>query len=299
MRARPLLLTLLLLLSGPGRSAPLPAAVRRPALRVVLQTDVYNDYLRFLHNRNPLTVHDYGGAFSRRDVIEVVLLQQALQRGGETRRMRFVLADSDSRIIKTLQEDDADVSGSSLWRSDAAAAGLPASRTLVAQGAFEAGIYMRAGNPGLAQLARHPETLRRFTAVCARSWNPDIATLRALNVNILLTENWDSMLGMLAKGRADFVLAPFQPTADFHFDAGGLRLLPVPGIKVGLAGSRHFLLGRRSDPALRQHLDEGLATMDREGLVRRAYRESGFEDVRVDAWRKLPEGSGITAALPP
>ncbi|MFX6036180.1 hypothetical protein ABTE74_22595, partial [Acinetobacter baumannii] len=57
----------------PGR-----AAAEEPALPALIPDDVLLDYRRFLAGRDPASVTDYGGPLSRRDVVEVVLIHQAL-----------------------------------------------------------------------------------------------------------------------------------------------------------------------------------------------------------------------------
>ncbi len=266
-----------------------------PHWRIAISSDVYSDYLDFIGQRDPLSLQHYGGPHSRRDVVEVVLLQQALQRGGAYRPLRFLLTDSERRTLKALANGDADMSGSSQWSEKALA--LPKdvaiSRALVREGEFTAGLYFPEGHPALLQLAAKPQEIHRYTAVCAASWKPDLAVLGTLGSPVLKTENWESMLGMLQKKRADYVLAPFQPTPGFRFDTGNLVLAPVPGIKVRLPGSRHFLLSRHSPDIgeLESALEKGLKAMEKEGRLQRAYQESGFHDDRVKNWKVLQPSS--------
>lgn len=281
------LLALFLLL--PAVPARAETAAEEKAWRVVVARDVYTDYQRFVGQRDPLELKNFSGAYSRRDVVELVLLQQALQRGGAKRPLRFVLTDSEGRTLKTLANGEADISGASSWKASASNAGghLLLSRPVIHEGHFMAGLYFPEGHAALESLPRHPQDISRYTAVCADSWIPDLLTLKALGSPVLKTENWESMLGMLKKQRADFVLAPFQPTPGMRLEAGGLVLAPVPGMKVSLKGSRHFLLwgeGAEAE-ALLKALDQGLATLEREGSIQRAYRESGFDNAALQSWR--------------
>ena len=284
---RQLLLAFLFLLP----CSPVQAEESEKAWRVVLARDVHADYQRFIKGRDPLTLKSFDGPYSRRDVVEVVLLQQALQRGGATRPLRFLLTDSESRTLKVLIGGDADISGASSWKIDIAlnAGTLRASHAVIREGEFMAGLYFPEQHPALHTLTKKPQDIRRYTAVCAESWKPDIATLKKLGSPILLTDNWESMLGMLKKQRGDYLLAPFQPTADFRLAAGGIVLKPVPGLKVGLSGSRHFVIARKTKDAatLEQALNRGLHILEKEGVLRRAYRESGFEHADLQQWRTL------------
>lgn len=259
--------------------------------RVVLARDVYSDYQHFIGQRDPLTLKHFDGPYSRRDVIEVVLLQQALQRGGAKRPLQFILSDSEGRTLKTLASGDADISGASSWKSSTKGQEkqLFVSRALIQQGRFMAGLYFPEGHPALQELPVHPENIRRYTAVCSQSWTPDLVTLKKLGSPVLLTENWESMLGMLKKNRGDFLLAPFQPTQGLRLQVGGMTLVPARGLKVSLTGSRHFILWRQGKEAkiLRDALDNGLQKLEADGTLARAYRESGFENAETRNWHIL------------
>lgn len=259
--------------------------------RVVISRDVYTDYQRFIGQRDPLALKTFGGPYARRDVAELVLLQQALQRGGASRALIFRLTDSDSRGIKILRNGEADISGGSLWQSSVAAyeKELLISRAVIQPGHFMAGLYFPQDHPALKTLAKKPQDISRYTAVCANSWAPDLITLRALGSPVLTTENWESMLGMLKKKRGDYLLAPFQPTPDMRLETADMVLLPVAGIKVGLAGSRHFVLWRQGPDAafLQAALERGLAALEKDGSLQRAYRESGFTHPATEHWPVL------------
>lgn len=292
MRRRTLLLaaTALLLPGAPLLASP----PRTPALRLAIHRDVHADYLRFLGRRDALTLTEFGGNWSRRDVVETVLLQQALARGDLAQPLRFVIADSYGRLLKMLSQGDADLSASSAWKMDADdhPGRLAVSRAVIGQGRFEAGLYFPEGHEGLEIVARDPHALADYTAVCSSDWRPDILTLQALGVKVLLTENWNSMLGMLRKGRADFVLAPFQPNADFRISREDLVLLPVEGVKVGLVGSRHFLVSQAGSDWREwlAKLNRGLLALEKEDVIARAYEQSGFHDSRVQEWRRIGPG---------
>lgn len=269
------------------------ALAEKPAtpLRVVLASDVYTDYQHFIGKRDPLTLKTFSGPGSRRDVVEVILLQQALRRGGENRPLQFVLTDSESRTVKALANGEADISGASSWKANADSnpAHISASLPVIRDGDFVAGLYFPADAPALKTLASDPAGISRYVAVCAEHWDPDITALQALGSKVLHTDNWESMLGMLRKKRADFVLAPFQPTPGLQLKAGGMVLKPVPGVKVSLAGSRHFLLSRsvQGAPELQKQLNAGLQQLQKEGVLARAYQESGFENASVRNWKLL------------
>ena len=68
---------------------------KRKPLSLVIASDVLSDYHKFLGDREPVEIKDYSGNHSRRDVVEVVLLQQALARGGFQAEVLFKTADKE------------------------------------------------------------------------------------------------------------------------------------------------------------------------------------------------------------
>ena len=74
---------------GGPREAPKPGAAADRPLPALIPDDVLLDYQRFLAGRDPLAIVDFGGLHARRDVIEVLLLQQALARQEGGRRLHL------------------------------------------------------------------------------------------------------------------------------------------------------------------------------------------------------------------
>ncbi|WP_027467773.1 hypothetical protein [Deefgea rivuli] len=264
-------------------------------ITILTQQDVYNDYQKFIDGRDPLTLTQYSGPGSRRDVVELVLVQQALKAGGNNYPIKIVkvdnTSDSYSRFIKEITSGSATVGGNSAWLIDLKQINdkVYISEPTIRQGEFEAGLYTTASNVD-ARLSKTLPQIQKLTAVVAESWKPDVATLESLKfANILKTQSWDSMVGMLAKKRADVLLAPFQPTPDLSMDVNGHKLVPILNVKVGLQGSRHFFVSKASPIGndVSKSLNSGLAKLREQGLIEKAYRDSGFFNNATRNWNRL------------
>ncbi|WP_051304816.1 hypothetical protein [Chitinilyticum litopenaei] len=262
---------------------------------ILTQQDVYSDYLKFLKGRDPLSLTRFDGEHSRRDVVELVLVQQALKLGGNTRAIKLVTvnatSDSYNRYLKEISTGNAALGGNSVWEVDLKplADKVYISEPAIRQGEFHAGLYTIPGN-SRALAASDRAAVQKLTAVVADSWKPDIATLESIPIkNLLKTHSWDSMIGMVSKQRADVVLAPFQPTPDLSFEAGSQKFVPVPNVKVGLQGSRHFFVSRSysGSATLAKALNSGLDILRNNGTIERAYRESGFFNARTAGWKLI------------
>lgn len=260
-------------------------------LIIVLPADVKEDYEKYINGRNPLTMTSYEGEGARRDVVEVVLVQQALHFGGIDSPVRFITADSHARIIKQVLAGRAVLAGNSIWLDLLTSSEelLYVSTPIIENGQFEAGLYTIESNKE-ALKAKSMDEIRSLIAVSSKAWIIDWQTLNAMKMRKLInTVKWSSMVKMVNIGRADFLLAPFQPTPDLAFEPEGVRLIPIPNLKIGLQGSRHFAISKRhpQGKAVAQALDKGIAIMKQKGLVEKAYEDSGFFNTKVKDWQKL------------
>ncbi|GLS04322.1 hypothetical protein GCM10007860_14690 [Chitiniphilus shinanonensis] len=273
----------------------LPGARAEQSITILTQQDVYNDYIRFIGKRDPLTLTHFSGPGSRRDVVELVLTQQALHLGGLRQPIKLVKvdhsSDSYSRFLREILSGTATLGGNTAWLVDLQEIKdkIYISPPLIRQGEFEAGLYTAPGNQK-ALAADSLAKVQKLTAVVADSWRPDVATLQGLGMaNVLMTQSWDSMVGMVAKQRADVLLAPFQATPDMSLQVGSQRFLPIPKVKVGLQGSRHLFVSRLAPNGAQaaEALEKGLAILRGRGLIERAYIESGFFNTRTETWQRL------------
>lgn len=281
----------LLVLTGAGASGLHGLSAAETQLTVVMPEDVLRDYQRFLGNRRAESLREYGGPHSRRDVIEVVLLHQALATEGTDAGLGLQSAPTSARLHRELSVGHAACSGTSYWRRDFPADNteLLFSRAVLEDGEVEAGLYTVASNKR-AMAARKLADVQGLSALCNRDWQVDWQSLQQLGLrDIQHAGNWELMPRMLVNGRADFVLAPFQSTPDLSLRFEDITLVPIPGIKVQLRGTRHFLLSARHPGAadLKKRLDLGLERLRRSGALRRAYTESGFFNPSVANWVTL------------
>ncbi len=257
----------------------LPMAALAESLRVVVTPDVLADYQRLLGERSPLAMTRFQGPGARRDVVEVILLQQALARGGLPATVEFLTAPTYRRMLALVADGHADVSGSSVWGSDIDdnAARLQASSALVSDGQFIAGFY-RAPGAGHLDASIRQGRWQGLTAVSSRDWRPDWLALQRLALrHVYDAAEWPLMVRMVGAGRADFLLAPLPGAGSPDIRLDGIQLVPVDGTCLVLPGSRHYALGRHAaGNRLRQSLERGLELLRSQGLVRRAYLEAGF-----------------------
>ena len=260
---------------------------------VGVPADVLEDYKLFMGNRLLSDITQYDGPHSRRDVVEVILFQQALAIGGYNNKILFNPIPTDLRLQTELQDANIAAIATSTWHyavSNKMQHHL-ISDPLIMNGEFEAGLYTAIGNTK-ARKANSADTVKQLTAVSNRHWIPDWKTLTALKLKTLHhVQSWTGMVRMVANQRADFLLAPFQQTKDMDLVVKDMTLVPIHGIKIGLTGSRHFAVSNThiEGQTLYKALQIGIKELRKCGTIRKAYRESGFFNEQTHDWLLIKE----------
>lgn len=281
----------LALLVMPSSSYAIKAS-KIPLVTIGVPTDVLKDYHIFMNQRHPLNIESYSGPHSRRDVVEVVLIQQALILGGLT-DTQFELKPFPTylRLFTELREGAIVVNGTSIWLTDLEKDrnAIYISDPAIENGMFSAGLYTSLEN-NTALEARTLSQIQKLSAVSSRDWPPDWATLTSLNLRDLRhVQNWKAMVKMTFNQRVDFLLAPFQQNKDLLLHVDDMTLTPIHGVKLSLSGSRHFAVSKKNPAgkAIFTALQQGLKILKERGDITRAYRESGFFSPQVENWHKL------------
>lgn len=259
-------------------------------LRIGVPRDVADDFVRFLANRDVATLARFDGAYSRRDVMELAYLLREIKRQPHAPDIQLVRIDSYERLLATVRDAGIDAIGTSAWLVDLETLGsgsVTPSPALIRQGEFVVGIYTSPHNQAALQV-RHLAQLRSLRFVCNSGWPLDWATLRKLGINPAFdVKTWGQMVALVDAGRADAVLAPFQPgSMELHFE--DKTLVPIDGLAVALAGSRHLASARTAQGKwLAAKVFPALAAQVQSGAVRKAYEECGFHSPRIRHWTIL------------
>lgn len=263
-------------------------AATAPAV-VVMDSDILIDYERFLAGRNVHDISDYSGSHSRRDVIEVVLLNQMLKLGGYQGELALMPEDSYRRILHKVGTGAAAVTGTPVWAEDALPEDVYITEAIVREGEFVVGLYTSPNNKR-ALAVSDKEGLKELSAVSTRQWRSDWRTLKGLQLRwVYDTFLWPMMVKMVWAGRADITLAPFQPNESMSIISDDITLVPIPNIKVALQGSRHWIISRQHPQGkeIFSALRKGVKIMRKGGRITRAYIECGFFDPRVENWKLI------------
>lgn len=257
----------------------------RYIVNAVIPEDVYHDLKLFLNGIKPVKIQDFSGRYSRRDVVEPMLLIKALAHAAPELRVQFVpLESSHDRMLDLVKRGIYDLTSTTVWDVDLEEKYL--STPLINKGEFVAGIYVLPDNEK-ALKARSLEEIRQLTFVSSKKWAIDWATLADLSVKAVYhVSQWKYMPKMVSSKRVDALLAPFQSNAKLQLQTEEGDLIPVPGVKIGLKGARHFGVADKSVEGvnLKEAVNRGLVHLRKSGTIQRAYEESGFFNIHVKDW---------------
>ncbi len=247
---------------------------------IYIRDDVYIDYLSFVADRDVLTIKEFSGKSVRRDVVDMIIAQQALKLGGFKHSFNYAPGKVNFRNTKMLQSGRLLISFDSYWLKDAQAlkADVYISSPVIRKGEYIAGIYTSPENKNV--LAIHDlDGLSKLTAVSTPKWRTDWQTLQALPLKELIREDeWLGMARMVNLQWIDFLLMPFNSTADKSFVMDKISLVPVDNVGIRLNDSRHFVISTKHPKGAEaiKAINIGLSTLRDRKAISSAYKQAGF-----------------------
>ena len=247
---------------------------------IYIKDDVYTDYQNFIGDQNVHAIKNFSGKNIRRDVVDMILAQQALRLGGFTPEFSYAPGKVNFRNTKMLQEGSLLISFDSYWQKDAQALAdkLYISAPVIRNGEYFAGIYTNPNNQKVLQIKTLAD-IKNLTSISTPRWRTDWATLQALPLKELIKENsWISMMRMVHLQWADFMLMPFNATPDQSFTLDKIHLVPVKNVAVVLKDSRHFVISKAhpQGKAAFIAINKGLKLLRESGTITKAYTQAGF-----------------------
>lgn len=247
---------------------------------IYIRDDVYIDYLQFIGNRDVSLIDNFSGKKIRRDVVDMIIAQQALKLGGFKHKFSYAPGKVNFRNTKMLQNGQLLISFDSYWQQDA----LPLknkvyiSDEVIRNGEYVAGIYTSPKNSKTLAVNKLSD-LTRLTAISTPKWRTDWKTLQQLPLKSLTRDDsWLSMVRMVDMQWIDFILMPFNSTPDQSFTMDKVHLVPVKNIGVVLKDSRHFVISKAHPKGKEAYIaiNKGLTILRKRGVIVKAYQQSGF-----------------------
>jgi len=247
---------------------------------IFIRDDVYDDYSRFLNGRKPIEVKDFSGAYIRRDVVDMIIAQQALSLGGFNKSFRYHKGNANYRNTKLLEDGQLLLSFDSVWSVDAKqlAEYVYISDPVIRNGEYFAGIFTSPNNKKALQLKQFAD-FKQLTAVSTPRWQTDWQTLSALPLKELLREDeWLGQVRTVSMQWVDFMMMPLMPSLNNRYSLENIELVAVPNVVLQLNDSRHFIISKKhpDGKAAFAAIQKGLQQLRNSSAIEKAYREAGF-----------------------
>lgn len=258
-------------------------------LKIVLPSDVYKDYEKFLAGRDPHAITDYTGEFSRRDVVEVVLMLKALRKGGIEVPIKISQLDSYARILIEVEKGNFALCANTVWKRDIDTNKYFVSNETLRDGEFYAGLYANLENKSFFEITKKHD-IKKFKAVSNSAWSSDWQVLSSLELSSLQdVKQWEQMVRMVHHKRVDFLLAPFQTNKDMTLKFENITLYPLKGYKIALPGARVFIASKKYPGSVDifKAFNQGLDELIQSGEIQKAYEQAGFINKATTKWEIL------------
>lgn len=255
-------------------------SIQAEQVNIFIRDDVYYDYLKFVDGKDILEIRDFSGKTIRRDVVDMIIAEQALKMGGFKHTFKFIPGKLNFRNTKLIERGELLISFDSYWLTDAKKLNeyVYTSRPLIKDGEYIAGIYTTPKNKAVLAI-KSLEDLSQFTSVSTPKWETDWKTLQALPLKDLIREDeWLSQARMVSLGWVDFMLMAFNSTKDQSFTMNKIHLVPVKNIGIELKDSRHYVISKKhplGSEAIKA-INIGLTALRKEQRIERAYQQAGF-----------------------
>ena len=246
----------------------------------------------FLNGRSALEITHYNSPhLDSIAPVEHVLFRKAVLLGGMNAVFADFVVPNSARARASVANGNALSAGSAHWHIyyKELRDRVLESDVVIAQGVYEKGLYVAKDKRNRFNI-KSRDDLAKLSAVTDQNWDVDWATLSALKLASLYSApTRASQFKMIEAGRADFTLQDFSSSPELSSEEHGVRLYPVPGVKISLVGTRHFLINKDSPhgPAVFEALQKGLKILKQRGEIDRALLESGITNKAVADWLRL------------
>jgi ABC-type amino acid transport substrate-binding protein len=234
-------------------------------------------------------VQSYALPDAPRGLTDLLLACRALRLGGYDGPLTVVAYPNYERALIEARKGAATIPAETLWEIDIDADHFYASEPVIRDGEFVSGLYTTPDRQDVLGVRSLGE-LQKYRTALPKVWHIGWETLQQMNLKeVVNVPHNEALFEVMRAGRVDFIALEFSSAADLSIHYKGLELVPIPGIKYGLKGTRRFAVSKAAPGAAEVFgaLERGLRRLRKEGEIERAYRESGLFNDRVATWKQI------------
>lgn len=249
------------------------------ALKIGVPADVLQDFHLFLAQRPIESITHFQHPHSRRDVVELCVFLQIIERQNPKIDIELIAVDSYAAGIAQIRAGKLAALATSAWKADLEQFPFEIARSeaIIQPGQSLVGVYTRPDHE-TALACKRLDDLKQLRFVSNRDWSADWRALDELGVKKCEdVKTWRQMVYKVSCDEADALLAPFHAgdTDDILFE--NCRLVRVPHLEVELIDSRHYAASNDPQASLIiQKIFPEIQRLVQQGLFERAFRECGF-----------------------
>lgn len=254
---------------------------------ILIPAQVLDDYKSIVGERPPAAIRDFRGKGSRREVVEVILLLQALDAGDYPHQIRLRTSPSEAQSMRVLASGQANLLGTTLWRQslDKFEPRIKPSFTVIRSGEYQFGLYGCKG-----QLSGVEPNLSTISVVANKQKAVIWSALHQAGFKSLdYFETPEARAKMVCLARVQATVSEFPSSSNLDISRGGFTLAPFEGIKLVVDASRHYAISTSAtgSEAVTLAVNRGLKIIRRKGVIRRALLQSGLHHPKAEDWREI------------
>ena len=253
----------------------------------VAANDIEKVFRENMANQTCLDIKAYTYKGSTRVYAEALLICQALMLGGIEPIFNFHQFPNFGRALKELKKGTIHMMFSTTWLSQQQS-NFFTSEPLILSGEFEKGIYTLTDHVELLKV-KDLNGLKTFAAISSNQFLNDWKMLSDMGIEIYSNPRWELLFKMLKAKHGDFILAEFSPEPDLSIITAGVKLIPVPNVKVTFKDSRHIFVNKDKDNSaiIFSALQSGIKILRQQGRIKKAYQDLGFYNDKTKSWLSL------------
>ena len=216
------------------------------------------------------------------------ILRKSLTTGGLDTNVLILPSPNSERSRKLIKDGLADIKIDWDFNIDPNPSVLK-SAPIQRRGEIAKGIYV--SHDTFARSSMTPiSNVNLMRAVSIRNWQLDWKVLENLApASLISAVTIEQMYALVDADRADFTLLEFANGPDMVRRYRDIRLFPMPGVKVILPASKHFMVSRHIPEVQKviTALNAGIETLHRNGFIHQCLVNSGIVNERVKDWTAL------------
>lgn len=254
-------------------------------INISVSKAVYSRFQDWTQDKSCHQIDHFSGQFLPRNAIELVIFCKALQAAGLDYQLNLIKSGNYSRNLWLLMNQGFHTVGETVWHKEAENLDVYTTEAIFAKNEFEKALFTTKNHALLKippeQLAKQ---LEHFVGITPQHWIYDWQALEKITPIRVDAPNQISIHRMLLANRADFCFGEFSRSMNFQFE--DKSLVNLPGVKIVLPDSRHFIISKQAPNAQQifNALNNGIAILRKQNTIHQILTDTGIMNPVAKKW---------------